>query len=130
MSYSKLVNNQSELTEVSSHIIDTFTRMNKAKNQSKKAFITFINYISNENINLSNNNKNNINFLQNVWNNEDKFELEEFILIVEENTNNFNIKDIEPHTNLIKIWTVYNAFTQETLKTSKEINKIYLENKK
>lgn len=130
MSYSKLVNNQTELTEVSSHIIDTFTRMNKAKNQSKKAFTTFINYISNENINLSNNNKNNINFLQNVWNNEDKFELEEFILIVEENTNNFNIKDIETHTNLIKIWTVYNAFTQETLKTSKEINKIYLENKK
>ena len=48
MSYSKLVNNQTELTEVSSHIINTFTRMNKAKNQSKKAFTTFINYISNQ----------------------------------------------------------------------------------
>lgn len=135
MSYNQLKSdninetNNHSVTKWSSEIIHTFSKMNKAKNQAKKAFTTLIKYINDKNIILSDDNKNRIQMLIGAWNNSNLFELDDFILIVEEHTNNFDSSEIKDDEYLNKVWKIYCAFTNETLKSTKDINKVYSENK-
>ena len=129
------------VSEWSHHVINTFSLMNKTKFHAKKAFVIFEEYINKNNINLSTINlsdemTHNIKMLSNVWSNDDKFNLEEFLSIVETYTNNLsetfssnNLIDNTTDLNILnKLWTIYYSFTQKTLETTKEIQKIHKEN--
>ena len=121
------------VTEWSHHVIETFALMNKTKAHSKKAFLSIEEYIKKNNIELSEEDQHDLKMLSSIWLNYDKFDLEEFLSVVETYTNKFSVnlssnKQIGSDEYFIKLWTVYEKFTEKTIDATKEIEKIHKEN--
>ena len=119
------------VTEWSHNIIESYSNMNKFTNQAKKSFTLLVDYINKNNVKLSDDNNNNINLLIGVWNNQDKFNLDDFISIVERCTNEIksNTDDLNNDEYLSKLWHIYEAFALKSLDLSKQIENIYKEYK-
>ena len=120
------------VTEWSHHVIETFALMNKTKEHSKKAFLSIEEYIKKNNIELSEEQQHDFKMLSSVWSNYDKFDFEEFLSVVETYTNKFSVNLSNMQIGLdeyfIKLWTVYEKFTEKTIYATKEIEKIHKEN--
>jgi hypothetical protein len=121
------------VTEWSHHIIETFTLMNKTKAHSKKAFLLIEEYIKKNDLKLSEEEQHDLKMLSSIWSNDEKFDCEEFLSVVETYTNKFSInlstnKQIGSDEYFVKLWTVYEKFTEKTISATKEIEKIHKEN--
>jgi hypothetical protein len=119
------------LSESSTNIVNNLSLVTKTKNHSKKAIIILSNYIKNNNIELSENVLNKINFLCELWNSEDKFEFDNLIEIIELHTNNFSEDDLINLEDkyVLKLWKVYKTFVYKLIESGKNIISIYKNNK-
>jgi hypothetical protein len=119
------------LSEWSTDIVNNFSLMVKTKNQSKKAINAFSNYIKINNIELSDDVNHELNFLLELWNSEDKFELSNLIEVIDLHTNNLSENDFINLEDkyVLKLWKVYSIFTDKLIKSGKNVVNFYENNK-
>lgn len=119
------------LSEWSTNIVNNLSLMTKTKNQSKKAINSLSNYINTNNIELSDKINHEVNFLVELWNSENKFELSELIEVIELHTNNLsenNFINLEDKY-VLKLWKVYETFVNKLIESGKNVVNFYENNK-
>jgi hypothetical protein len=125
------LNQTNGLSEWSANIVNNLSLVTKTKNHSKNAIISFSNYVKSNNIELPHNVTNEINFLSELWNSEDKFEFGDLIEVIELHTNNLTENDFINLEDkyVLKLWKVYENFVYKLIGAGKNIVSIYENNK-
>ena len=72
-----------------------------------------------------------MNFLLEIWNSEDKFELSNLIEVIDLHTNNLSENDFINLEDkyVLKLWKVYSIFTDKLIKSGKNVVNFYENNK-